>query len=375
MLTLFQIVNIFVGTCAIIAYNNIEMLQLSTNDFHIILYLHYQSHLQEFRSEMINGLDRKLILALQRDGRASHVELSRQLGVHVSTIAKKMKSLEEQEIIKVRALPNPAKMGYTAHAILAIQADKDKIESVCSSLNSYFNVNLIVTTFGRFDILSTAAFPTWNEMLNFVIEELSKIEGILNFDIYFVRKVMKRSYLPVDDNIIPVKIDETDRQIIEKLTQDGRYTSYHLASELGISLPTCTRRLAFLIQEKVIEVRAVPYMSKIESVANAFMLLKVRQNKFKYVCASLSSSKGVFLLMTLYNSFDIMIGLNADSQEELHRLINNEVLALVGVVSSETIFRGEIKKRYYGGLLVDDGKDETARDQEGDIRKNDKRKI
>ena len=41
---------------------------------------------------MINGLDRKLVLALQQNGRASHVELATQLGVHVSTVAKKMEA-------------------------------------------------------------------------------------------------------------------------------------------------------------------------------------------------------------------------------------------------------------------------------------------
>jgi Lrp/AsnC family transcriptional regulator, regulator for asnA, asnC and gidA len=312
---------------------------------------------------MINDLDRKLILELQKNGRASHVELSRILGVHVSTIAKKMKSLEDREIIKVRALPNPDKMGYAAHAVFAIKADNQKIEHVCSNLNSRFNVNLIITTFGRFDILAVAYFPSWGQLINFVVEELPKIDGILNTDIYFVKKMIKRSYLPVSETLSPVKIDEIDTRIIEKLTADGRYTSHHLARELGISLPTCTRRLAFLIQERVIDIRAVPYMSKIESVANAFMLLRVHPDNIKGMCAQLMNNNGIFLVMTLFNSYELLIGLNAVSQESLHRLINNEIIAMDGVISSETIFRAEVKKRYYGGNLVGDGKDEESIEQ------------
>ena len=303
---------------------------------------------------MINGLDRKLIISLQKNGRASHVELSRELGVHVSTIAKKMQTLEESGIIKVRALPNPAKMGYLAHAVIAIKADNNKIGSVCSHLSSNFNVNLIVTTFGRFEILMIVYFPTWDELLNFVLSELSTTEGILNYEIYFVKQIQKRSYLPSVDKAIPVKIDEVDRRIIEKLTEDGRYTSHHLAKELGISLPTCTRRLAFLLKEKVIEIKAVPYLSKIETVANAFTLLRVRPNKLDEICTKLISYKSIFLMMTLFNSYDILIGLNADSQEELHRLINSEIFAMDGTVAYETIIRAEIIKRYYGGSLVDD---------------------
>ncbi len=125
---------------------------------------------------MLNSLDRKLILALQKDGRESNVELARQLGIHVTTVAKRVEMLEENEIIKVRALPNPFKLGYNAHAIIAIETKTTNIEKICSRLNKNFYVNLIVTTFGRYSILAIAYFPTWEMLLNMISSDLSSTD-------------------------------------------------------------------------------------------------------------------------------------------------------------------------------------------------------
>ncbi len=302
---------------------------------------------------MINDLDRKLILALQQNGRASQVDLANQLGVHVSTVAKRIVALEGNETMKVRALPNPYKLGFIAHAFIAIEADSSKINSICDHLYKNFNVNLVVTTFGRFDILAIVYFSTWEKLLSFVFSDLCVTDGVKNVETFFVRDIKKRFYGRFFDNVVPAKIDETDLKIVERLTENGRQTAQQLAKELGISLPTCIRRLARLLDQNVMEVKAVPNPSRIGLAGNAFMLLKVEAAKLEHACAELKSYPGVFLVMTLFNSYDILIGFNAHSPEELHRFIKSEILAIDGIIRDETIIRAEIKKRYYGGFLQD----------------------
>jgi DNA-binding Lrp family transcriptional regulator len=233
---------------------------------------------------------------------------------------------------------------------VAIEANRDKIDEICARLNSNFYVNLIVTTFGRFDILAIVYFPTWEKLLNFVWSDLSATNGVQTVETFLVKDIKKRFYGITTDKPVPVKIDEIDQRIIEKLTENGRYKSQHIAAELGISPPTCLRRLSRLLREKVIEVKAVPNPSEIGYTANAFILLRVKATKMDEVCSKLSSYKDVYLVITLYNGFDIIIGINSTSSEGLYRF-RNELLSLDGILHDETIVRAEIKKRYYGGFL------------------------
>lgn len=299
---------------------------------------------------MLNGLDRRLILSLQDDGRITNIELSRRTGSHISTVKKKVRQLEGKGLITVRALPNPFKLGYKAHALIAIKADSLSIESICNSLISYFHINLIITTFGCYDILALMYYPSWEDLLSMVSTVFPQLDGIKLVDTYMIKEIKKRQYSFSGANEEPVKVDDIDQSLIEKLTKDGRLTYRQLAQGLGISPATCLRRVSRLLEEQVIEIKGVPYMSKIESVSNAFMFLHINPQKLEAVCSTLQGYEEIFLSMTMINGCSLVIGFNTLNPEDLFQL-KNKVLSLDGVISGEITVRAEVKKRYYGGFL------------------------
>lgn len=298
----------------------------------------------------LSDLDRKLILALQQDGRLSNVDLAARLGVHASTIGKRIENLEKDDLMKVRALPNPFKLGYTAHAFVALEVESRQIERICQRLMKHFPVNLVVTAFGRFDIIASLYYPTWEQLLTFVARELSAESGVRGVETFLVRDIVKRYYGETTDDRSIVRIDDLDQRIIEKLTEDGRLKVRQLAGDLGISAPTCLRRVDRLLKSRVIEVKAIPNPSYIGYSANAFLLLRVQSGKLASVSAKLAAFKDIFLITTLFNVYDLFVGLNAVSPEALYAF-KNRILSVDGIISNETIIRAEIKKRYYGGFL------------------------
>ena len=50
-----------------------------------------------------------------------------------------------------------------------------------------------------------------------------------------------------------MKIDNTDRRILELLQEDGRIAASHIADELDISIPTVTERIKKLQESKIIQ--------------------------------------------------------------------------------------------------------------------------
>jgi Lrp/AsnC family transcriptional regulator, regulator for asnA, asnC and gidA len=289
-------------------------------------------------------------MALQINGRANNVELAGQLGTHVSTVAKWVEWLEENDFMRVRALPNPFKLGYNAQAIIGIKAKIPNIEKICARLNANFHVNLVMTTFGRYNILAIAYFSTWEMLLNMISADLTTAEGT-RVDTFLIKAIKKRYYGFTTAQTDPVKVDDIDHKIIEKLTENGRYKNQPLARNLGISPPTCQRRLARLLHEKVIEIKAIPNPSEIGYDSNAFLFLQVQAGKLDEICALLQREKDVFLILTLYNSYNLVIGYNAASPEDLYQF-QNQVLAVNGILNGDSVIRAKITKRYYGGFLT-----------------------
>jgi Lrp/AsnC family transcriptional regulator for asnA, asnC and gidA len=89
---------------------------------------------------MISKTDQRLIIELQKDGRASYAELAAKLGITASTVAKRVETLVKSKTIDIRALQNPFKLGLMANALIAIKTDPTKIDDICNQLVDNFNV-------------------------------------------------------------------------------------------------------------------------------------------------------------------------------------------------------------------------------------------
>ncbi len=108
---------------------------------------------------MITKTEERLILELQKNGRASYAELAAKLGITPATVAKQVERLIASKVIDIRAVQNPFKLGLMANALIGIKADPAKIEDVCNQLVNNFHVNNVMTVFGQFDILIIVFSP------------------------------------------------------------------------------------------------------------------------------------------------------------------------------------------------------------------------
>jgi DNA-binding Lrp family transcriptional regulator len=115
---------------------------------------------------MLDNLNQQIISALKRDGRYSCARLSKELGVNVATVSKRIDRMLEEDIISIKTVLNPFKFGFNAHAFITLDIELSKINQVCEQLVNNSNISLIATIFGRYDVLIIADFPTWRWFRN-----------------------------------------------------------------------------------------------------------------------------------------------------------------------------------------------------------------
>jgi len=73
----------------------------------------------------LDDLDRKILEILQNDGRASHVNIARQLGVGHTRVRDRILRMEEAGVIAgYRAVLNPAVLGQGVLCIVQLQTDQ-----------------------------------------------------------------------------------------------------------------------------------------------------------------------------------------------------------------------------------------------------------
>jgi DNA-binding Lrp family transcriptional regulator len=302
---------------------------------------------------MSDIIDQKILLALRENGRASNIEIARQVGISVATVAKRVEGLLANNIITITAVLNPYKLGYKAHAFITLDIDLNKVHDVCDTLVKNPYISFVATSFGRFDVLLIIDCPTWEIVHAFVKEELSQIDGIIKVETFLVSDVIKRYngiFTEDVNNVTPVTLDETDIRLIEALMKDGRTHYSDLSNILGVSIGTIARRIAVLTKEDIIKIIAVPNPSKLGYVANANLALNVERDKIKSVSLELSKYSPVYMVLTLINGFEILAGVDSPNPESLHKFITEKIANIKGVSNIETFIRAEIIKANYARL-------------------------
>ena len=296
---------------------------------------------------MNKSLDEKIVRALNRDGRLSNARLAREFGVSVATVAKRVKTLIDEGTIVVRAVVNPNKMGYQISAVVALDVDLTEVSSIADQLVDDVNISLIVTTFGRFDVLFIMDYPDWDSLHAFLEDRLYRIKGIREVEIFFVSDMPKRYrdiFRDVSSAPVPV-LDDADCAIIEELHKNGRLGYNVLVEKLGLSVTTISRRIASLCRRDIMKIIAVPRPSFFGFLSTAYIFLHADYDKIDGICREVAKSENVHLVIKLLNGYDLLLGVHCTTPEILYHFIRDELARIEGINQIETLVRAEVRKR------------------------------
>ncbi len=140
----------------------------------------------------MDKLDSSIIEILQSDGRASNAGIARRVGVSEGTVRRRLKRLIQDEFIQVVALPDPAKMGLHSEALVGIQVDPDKVESVADDLAGLKEVTWVAMTTGQYDIFAWVTLESAEALGIFLRTKVGSIPGVRRSETFVSLTARKR---------------------------------------------------------------------------------------------------------------------------------------------------------------------------------------
>jgi DNA-binding Lrp family transcriptional regulator len=302
---------------------------------------------------MMDEINRKLMIALSKDGRYSYARLAEELGIKATTVAKRVESMMKDDIFTISAIPNPINMGYKVMSVIGLDVELPRVDEVCDKLAENPNVSYIATTFGRFDVMLNAEHRDLESLNKLVKEEIPSLGGIRTVETSIVSAVKKMFQVSNNRHAIsakPIPIDEVDDELIEELRKDGRVPFTVLAQKYGLSTAMVSRRVAALVKKNVIHITIVPNPTKLGRPVVAYVGLYVKPHQVDKVASRLSEYSQIPQVMTLLNGYDILAVVTFKDLEVLSRFIMKEIASIDGVTNVETLVRAEFKKRTYLGF-------------------------
>ncbi len=138
--------------------------------------------------------DRAIVRVLQINGRASNIEIARQVGVTETTIRKRLAALLDGQYVQVVAVPTPKLTGSTVSAILGISVQLRALRAVAEALTRCPEVRYCGVSTGRYDLIVEAFFLDHEHLVTFLTKVLGPLEGVTAVETSVILQIEKFSY-------------------------------------------------------------------------------------------------------------------------------------------------------------------------------------
>ena len=128
----------------------------------------------------LDGIDKRVILELNRDGRTAFKDIARTLGVSEGLIRMRYKRLTESRVLRVMALTNPFSLGFDTMAWVAItSAPGSDVRELADALASLPEVVYIAICAGRYDLFAEVISPTQPQLLPLLVDGIESLPGVV----------------------------------------------------------------------------------------------------------------------------------------------------------------------------------------------------
>ena len=141
----------------------------------------------------LDETDKAIIRALQIDGRAPYSKLGPQVGLSQAAVRQRVQRLIDRGVMQVVAVTDPATLGFAVQAMVAVTVTGD-VRKVATSVEKLDEVEYVVITAGRFDLLVEAVCTDQQHLLALVNDRIRAISGVTKTEVFTYMSLVKQTY-------------------------------------------------------------------------------------------------------------------------------------------------------------------------------------
>jgi Lrp/AsnC family transcriptional regulator for asnA, asnC and gidA len=141
-------------------------------------------------------------------------------------------------------------------------------------------------------------------------------------------------------------LDDISKAIIEHLQTDGRRSYAAIAKNVGLSEAAVRARVQRLLDSEVMQIVAVTDPLQIGFTRQAMVGIRA-EGDIRLVADRLTEMSEVSYVVTTAGSFDLIIEVVCEDDDELLDLLSRRIRTLLGVVSTETFVYLKLNKQHY----------------------------
>ncbi len=145
------------------------------------------------RAPHLDATGKRIIELLQADGRLSYSAIAKDVGLSEAAVRHRVQKLIDGGVIQIVAVTDAMQMGFVRQAMVGIKVTGD-VQQVAAALGAMDELDYIVITTGRFDLLAELVAESDDELLDIVSRRIAMIEGVVTTETFVYLRLVKQTY-------------------------------------------------------------------------------------------------------------------------------------------------------------------------------------
>lgn len=145
------------------------------------------------RASPLDDVSKAIIEQLQQDGRRSYAAIGKVVGLSEAAVRQRVQRLIESGVMQVVAVTDPLELGFARQAMVGISVT-GPLEPVADALAELDEVDYVVITAGRHDILAEVVAESDDHLLEIISQRIRLLEGVTATETFMYLKLRKQTY-------------------------------------------------------------------------------------------------------------------------------------------------------------------------------------
>ncbi|HUZ15755.1 MAG TPA: Lrp/AsnC family transcriptional regulator [Gaiellaceae bacterium] len=139
----------------------------------------------------VDGVDRRIIEALQRNGRESFRGIAARVGVSEATVRARYGRLTGEGILQVVGVTNPLGLGFE-QALVGVKTSGSP-SAVADEISQWPEADYVVVTAGQFDVVVEVVASGRTELLE-LTNRIRALDGVVSTETFLYLEMWKQLY-------------------------------------------------------------------------------------------------------------------------------------------------------------------------------------
>lgn len=146
------------------------------------------------RLALLDRIDRRVVAALQADGRRSFASIADELGVSESVVRYRTQRMERAGILQVVGIADPLKLGFDLMALVGVRVEPGTLDDVCRRVADVPETSYVAAVAGQYDAFVELVCRDTAHFQRVLVGSLQSIDGVRSTESFLILEIHKMAY-------------------------------------------------------------------------------------------------------------------------------------------------------------------------------------